>query len=69
MKDTALYLSDALAHLDLIESFVSGGRAEFLSDPKTQFAVIRAYEWEFVWNAVEDLSNLRASILKLLESF
>jgi hypothetical protein len=97
-----------LIHIDMIGSFVSDGRAGFMSDPKTQFAVIRAYEvlgeiakrlpaefreanpqinWrrligfrdflahnyeevilEFVWNAVEDLPNLRTAVIKLIET-
>jgi uncharacterized protein with HEPN domain len=92
--------------LDDVEAFTSGGRAVFMQDRKTQYAVIRAYEvigeiakrlpddlldrqpgvaWgqikafrDFlahnydrvilanVWQAVEDLPHLRASVEALL---
>ena len=44
MKDEIGYLQDLLAHLQRISQFTSAGRDAFLTDEKTQFAVIRAYE-------------------------
>lgn len=38
------YLRDLLTHITYIEQFTSGGKAAFIADAKTQFAVIRAYE-------------------------
>lgn len=44
MKATRDYIKDMLDYLDTIQAFTSAGREAFLSDRKTQFAVIRAYE-------------------------
>lgn len=38
------YLQDMLEYLDNVDSFTKDGRAVFMGDIKTQFAVIRAYE-------------------------
>ena len=44
MKDEVVYLEDLLAHLQRIGQFTIEGHDAFLTDEKTQFAVIRAYE-------------------------
>lgn len=56
-KTTRAYLYDLLAHMADIEQFTAGGRAAFLQDRKTQFAVVRAYEviGEIVKRLPEDL--------------
>ncbi len=108
MKDNRPYLNDLLEYLQAVEAFPRDGRDAFMSDLKTQLAVIRAYEvvgeiakrlsgtlrdanpqidWrkligfrdflahnyeeiilEFVWEAVEDLPNLRTLFETLLAS-
>ncbi len=56
-KTTRAYLRDLLAHVADLEQFTAGGRAAFLQDRKTQFAVVRAYEviGEIVKRLPEDL--------------
>ena len=44
MKNSTDYLQDMLEYLDNVKTFTVDGREIFLNDPKTQFAVIRAYE-------------------------
>ncbi|MBL8130336.1 MAG: DUF86 domain-containing protein [Anaerolineae bacterium] len=44
MKDTLLLLDDLLETTSKIERFADTGKENFLSDEKTQFPVIRAYE-------------------------
>ena len=44
MKDERLYLIQMLERVERIEAYTPGGRAEFLSDPKTQDAVVRSFE-------------------------
>ncbi len=43
-KPTGDYLSDILKHITYIETFTRDGEAKFRDDPKTQLAVMRAYE-------------------------
>jgi uncharacterized protein with HEPN domain len=44
MKYLRDYLLDILEYLDSVAAFTSDGRAAFMGDRKTQFAVIHAYE-------------------------
>lgn len=44
MNDPRDYLQDMLEYLDNANAFTADGRAAFMSDIKTQYAVIRAYE-------------------------
>lgn len=44
MIDDRRYLQDMLDYLDDVQNFTTGGRGALLSDRKTLFAVIRAYE-------------------------
>jgi uncharacterized protein with HEPN domain len=44
MKVAKAYLADILLYLDRIERYTADGRDAFLSDEKTQDAVIRDYE-------------------------
>jgi uncharacterized protein with HEPN domain len=43
-KASRLYVQDLLDHLDAVGRFTVDGKASFIADDKTQFAVIRAYE-------------------------
>lgn len=44
MKDQKLYLIQMIERADRIFDYTEGGRDEFLSDPKTQDAVLRSFE-------------------------
>jgi uncharacterized protein with HEPN domain len=44
MKDVRSYLEDLLENLRRVQRFTAEGRAAFMDDEKTQYAVIRAYE-------------------------
>jgi uncharacterized protein with HEPN domain len=44
MTDSRSHLHDMLEYLDNISAFTTDGSAVFMSDLKTQYAVIRAYE-------------------------
>jgi uncharacterized protein with HEPN domain len=106
MKSQRAYLRDLLDYLQRVQDFTAAGKEAFLTDEKTQFAVIRAYEvigeivkrlpldfrdnypqvdWkrltgfrdflahnyeelilEFVWDAVEDVPNLRTAVEAML---
>ncbi len=105
-KFTADYLQDILQELNDVADFTTGGEEAFMTDLRTQKAVIRSYEvvgeiakrlpgelrnahteidWRrlttfrdflahnydlivlrYVWDAVEDLPNLRAKIEAVL---
>lgn len=43
-KDPRVYLAHILERASRIEAYVQDGRAAFMSDPKTQDAVIRSFE-------------------------
>jgi uncharacterized protein with HEPN domain len=64
VKDERLYLIQMLERVERIEAYTPGGRAEFLSDPKTQDAVVRSFEvmGEAAKRVSEDLRALAPDI-------
>lgn len=59
MNLTRKYLSDLLAEIALLEDFIRDGEAAFLSDERTQYAVMMAYAriGEIVKRIPDDLLN------------
>ena len=56
MRNQRLYVKDILKAISLIEDFIGDmGYEEFITDPKTQSAVIR--QFEIVGEAVKKLDN------------